>query len=139
MERIVDVCKELAGVAAVQEQEEEEDSYPELPSLGYVPLRSAAADKDQNPGGQVSENLAIEEELLNIKGEITLIAGIPAKERNPEQKKKLRCLKRREKKIKTRLGANVAVKPKTAAERKTAHRSNQDLAAKEADKAASRA
>ena len=47
----------------VQEQEEE-DSYPELPSPGYVPLRSAAADKDQNPGGQVSENLAIEEELL---------------------------------------------------------------------------
>ena len=74
-------------VAPVQEQEEEEDSYPELPSPGYVPLRSAAADKDQNPGGQVSENLAIEEELLNLKGEITLIAGIPAKERNPEQKK----------------------------------------------------
>ena len=52
-------------VAPVQEQEEEEDSYPDLPSPGYVPLRRAAADKDQNPGGQVSENLAIEEELLN--------------------------------------------------------------------------
>ena len=124
-ERSQEVCKE------------EEDSYPELPSPGYVPLRTAAA--DQNPGGQVSENLAIEEELLNLKGEISLIAGIPAKERNPEQKKKLRCLKLREKKIKTQLGANVAVKPKTAAERKTAQRSNQDLAAKEADKAASRA
>ena len=116
---------------------EEEDSYPELPSPGYVPLRSAAA--DQNPGGQVSENLTIEEELLNLKGEISLIAGILAKEHNPKQKKKLRCLKLREKKIKTQLGANVAVKPKTAAERKTAQRSNQDLAAKEADKAASRA
>ena len=48
-------------MAPVQEQEEE-DSYPDLPSPGYVPLRRAAADKDQNPGGQVSENLALEEE-----------------------------------------------------------------------------
>merc|ERR1712055_881605 len=104
-------------MAAVQEQEEE-DSYPDLPSPGYVPLRRAAVDKDQNPGGQVSENLALEEELLNLKGEISLIAGIPAKERNPEQKNKLRCLKKKEKKNKTRLGTNVAVKPKTAAERK---------------------
>ena len=107
-------------VAPVQEQDDEEDSYPELPSPGYVPLRSAAA--DQNPGGQVSENLAIEEELLNLKGEISLIAGIPAKERNPEQKKKLRCLKLKEKKIETQLGANVAVKPKTAADRKAGQR-----------------
>ena len=124
-------------VAPVQEQDDEEDSYPELPSPGYVPLRSAAA--DQNPGGQVSENLAIEEELLNLKGEISLIAGIPAKERNPEQKKKLACLKRKEKKIETQLGANVAVKPKTAADRKAAQRARQDVAAKEKEKAAAQA
>ena len=121
-------------MAPVQEQEDEEDSYPELPSPGYVPLRSAAA--DQNPGGQVSENLAIEEELLNLKGEISLIAGIPAKERNPEQKKKLKSLKKKEKKIETQLGANVAVKPKTAADRKAAQRERQDVAAKEKEKAA---
>ena len=147
-------------VAPLQEQDDEEDSYPELPSPDYVPLRSAAA--DQNPGDQVSENLAIEEELLNLKGAISLIAGIPGKERNPEQKKKLACLKRKEKKIETQLGTNVAVKPKTGADRiaalrarqdvaakenkkagaqarMAAHRSNQDLAAKEADKAANMA
>merc|ERR1711888_338762 len=125
-------------MAAVQEQEEE-DSYPDLPSPGYVPLRRAAADKDQNPGGQVSENLALEEELLNLKGEISLIAGITAKERNPEQKKKLRCLKKKEKKIETQLGTNVAVKPKTAADWKAAQRERQDLAAKEKENAANRA
>merc|ERR1711888_99626 len=95
--------------------------------------------KDQNPGGQVSENLALEEELLNLKGEISLIAGIPAKERNPEQIKELRCLKKKEKKIETQLGTNVAVKPKTAADWKAAQRERQDLAAKEAEKAAAQA
>merc|ERR1711888_399742 len=95
--------------------------------------------KDQNPGGQVSENLALEEELLNLKGEISLIAGITAKERNPEQKKKLRCLKKKEKKIETQLGTNVAVKPKTAADWKAAQRERQDLAAKEKEKAANSA
>ena len=124
-------------VAPVQEQDDEENSYPELPSPGYVPLMSAAA--DQNPGGQVSENLAIEEELLNLKGKISLIAGIPAKERNTEQKKKLRCLKLREKKIETRLGTKVAVKPKTAADRKAGQRERQDVAVKEKEKAASQA
>ena len=124
-------------VAPVQEQDDEEDSYPELPSPGYVPLRSAAA--DQNPGGQVSENLAIEEELLKLKGEISLSAGIPAKEHNPEQKKKLACLKRKEKKIETQLGANVAVKPKTGADRIAAQRARQDVAAKEKEKAAAQA
>merc|ERR1712055_895902 len=125
-------------MAAVQEQEEE-DSYPDLPSPGYVPLRRAAADKDQNPSGQVSENLALEEKLQNLKEEISLIAKIPAKERNPEQKKKLRCLKKKEKKIETQLGTNVAVKPKTAADRKAAQRERQDLAAKEKEKAAAQA
>ena len=125
-------------MAPVQEQEEE-DSYPDLPSPGYVPLRRAAADKDQNPGGQVSENLALEEKLQNLKGEIFLIAGIPAKERNPEQIKELRCLKKKEKKIETQLGTNVAVKPKTAADWKAAQRERQDLAAKEKENAANRA
>ena len=124
-------------VAPVQEQDDKEDSYPELPSPGYVPLRSAAA--DQNPGGQVSENLAIEEELLNLKGAISLIAGIPANEHNPEQKKKLKSLKKKEKKIETRLGTNVAVKPKTAADWKAAQRERQDVAAKEKEKAANKA
>merc|ERR1711867_100840 len=125
-------------MAPVQEHEEE-DSYPELPSPGYVPLRRAAADKDENPGGQVPENLALEEELLNLKGEISLIAGIPAKERNPEQIKELRRLKRKEKKIETQLGTNVAVKPKTAADWKAAQRERQDLAAKEKEYAANKA
>ena len=87
-------------VAAV---EEENDTYTDLPSPRYVPLRRAPTENE-------SENLAKEKELLRLKGEISRIAGIPAKEHSHKYKIKLYYLKRKEKKIKAQLGINLEIR-----------------------------
>ena len=50
------------NVVVVQEKEDEAD-FPDLPSHGYVPLRMAPTEKEENTGSKVPN----EEELLHLK------------------------------------------------------------------------
>ena len=72
-------------MVVVQEKEDEAD-FPDLPSHGYVPLRRAPTEKEENPGSQVPN----EEELITI---------VPAKEYSHEQENKLWCLKYKKRRL----------------------------------------
>ena len=136
---------------AAECQVETAPSDDELPDPGFVPMRSTTRDQsanvpdcdhDMNEPGAGYILSSSESEYINLIEEIGFITAVPAKDRTDDQKKRLRNLKVKHKKLENNfqhLNAVMPPKPKTASERKAAERARKDQQSKEAEKAADRA
>ena len=82
-----------------------------------------------------------ESDFIRLVEEIGFITAVPAKDRTHDQKKRLRNLKIKHKKLEKdfqHLNAVMAPKAKTASERKASERAKKDQQSKEAEKMAAR-
>ena len=82
-----------------------------------------------------------ESDFIRLVEEIAFITAVPAKDRTADQKKRLRNLKIKQKKLEKdfqHLNAVMAPKSKTASERKASERAKKDQQSKEAEKMADR-
>ena len=106
----------------------------ELPSPGYVSM--GARHRDQSARANLIELTSEESDFIDLVREIDQLSVIPAKNRTEDEKKKLRNMKNKHKKIEKQfkhLGALLKPKPKTGAERIAAFRAKLTAEGRETD------
>ena len=116
----------------------------DLPTPEYVPVRGRQRDPEESTSiDEIGHILTCEESnFIELVKEIEKITLIPPKERTEDQKKKLRNMKSKHKKLEKdfqHLDTLLKQKPKTAAEKKAAYRQKQTAETREKVRAANRA
>merc|ERR1711872_1107363 len=126
-----------------QEEEIMQSCDEDLPTPEYVPVRGRQRDPDESTSiDEIGHILTSEESnFIELVKEIEKITLIPPKERTEDQKKKLRNMKSKHKKLEKdfqHLDTLLKQKPKTAAEKKAAYRQKQTAETREKVRAADR-
>merc|ERR1712089_94671 len=116
----------------------------DLPTPEYVPVRGRQRDPEESTSiDEIGHILTSEEsDFIELVKEIEKITLIPPKERTEDQKKKLRNMKSKHKKLEKdfqHLDTLLKQKPKTAAEKKAAYRQKQTAETSQTNKQANRA
>ena len=127
-----------------QEEESMQSCDEDLPTPEYVPVRGRQRDPDESTSiDEIGHILTSEEsDFIELVKEIEKITLIPPKERTEDQKKKLRNMKSKHKKLEKdfqHLDTLLKQKPKTGAERIAAYRQKQTAETREKVSAANRA
>ena len=127
-----------------QEEESMQSCDEDLPTPEYVPVRGRQRDPEESTSiDEIGHILTSEEsDFIELVKEIEKITLIPPKERTEDQKKKLRNMKSKHKKLEKdfqHLDTLLKQKPKTAAEKKAAYRQKQTAETREKVRAADQA